>query len=109
MSEHDSIETPEVSSARDFVKELLSGRTSNAKSSRMDGRRCALAAIDLMLADERNLHRLYEAAEEQFDADPVEFMRSIVFPMSQRILREDDDGNVEPESIVQIVLPDNGR
>ena len=49
------------------------------------GRQKALNLVDAICGDEKNLQTLKDAMQTEFDRDPMEFFRSIIVPLSNRL------------------------
>lgn len=77
------------------------------------GRRCALIAIDALMSKQENIQKFYDALQEKFDTDPVEFYKVIVEPVLPKDAVHTDDVGVSDDknsgSSTVIVLPSNGR
>lgn len=48
------------------------------------GRARALQTLDAMMGDERNVAKLHEALQVEFDKNPVRFFRDLVMPLLPR-------------------------
>ena len=66
------------------------------------GRIQALAALDRMLGKKKNQSMLVKALEQEFQADPVRFFKTVVMPLLPREskLRFDHDGVVQWRSLL---------
>jgi hypothetical protein len=61
-----------------------SGNPTGRPKGALGGRARALAGLDKMLAQRKNVDVLVKALEEEFRADPVRFFKTVVMPLLPR-------------------------
>lgn len=81
----------------------------------VNGRKVALATLDLLLSQGVNIQKLYEGMQERIDVDPVGFYREVVMPLTSRAVVDSDSlgvdsgvdgvGGVDDEERTVVVLP----
>lgn len=71
-----------------------SGNPSGRPKGALGGRARALAGLDKMLAQRKNVDVLVKALEEEFRADPVRFFKTVVMPLLPKESKVDVGGGI---------------
>lgn len=68
-----------------------------------DGRRLMLGALEVLAQKETNIQSFYEAAEEEFNADPLNFFKEFIQPFIGKDLYapQETDPDKDPEVAVR--------
>jgi hypothetical protein len=101
-----------IEDARKYVAATM-GKVALVDTARTDGRRCIVAALDIVLSDPNNLRLFMEQAETSFQENPLEFIANLARLGIMRAVTHtpeseseaDDDQDLQ----VHVYLPDNGR
>ena len=76
----------------------------NTISTASVGRRAALQVLDSMLLDEKNIHMLKEALQDEFNSDPVHFFRSLIVPLLPKEVTGQQAGNGAGGTQINIMM-----
>ncbi len=84
--------------ANEEKDQLLHYDPYDAKRRYANGRRAALQAMDALMSEPGNLQKLYDAAQKEFDDNPVKFFQEVIVPITPRELQLEDDGDNSPQA-----------